>query len=572
MECKEAQIVSIGHIMEDLEFSSEQYQELEAHLASCQACTKEYESSKWAIKYIEEHKTEFTEALRTPEEKKAAEQEEIERSWKRIEARLDDIEAQERQEKQSKFRRLFVRVSAVAACLAIGIFAWITFSIHSTPENVHKPISQQVALAPKPSVKIELVSKNDNTIIPANQQIASTDELKILVINGKHRMMMNTNTILTVKPFVESSNIGCVVKLVSGQIYTHVQHDGNPFLVDTVCGRALITGTAFDVTATNTSTTLVVSEGTVQFESEEDTVKVAAGQISRIVGQSAPSIPLSCNTAELTAWATGYKPEPLLARIESNTDLLELSLSFGEEPIVLEETDYESWVEQKRNWFEQEFLWIFQLKKALEKEGIEADYPELLIKTSDVWQFVCLEISPARFSVVGPNSLLNVASNYGFDKQWLLENVPVAKSALEKPVLSENSFTGLKAFGRWLEYLDKTKGLEPPTPIYSFHASKYLANTRSLIWFAVRNGKYELTDEERAEVLVLLQREVDAACQCQNDELYPADEFKPPCDDVCQEPADSVVGYIEIMYEAEKEINNYLKTSEKRNSAFENKR
>lgn len=563
MDCRKAQILFAPHIMGDSEPGEEQYRQLEIHLLSCQACREGYEIRKQTIAFIEQNKAIFAKALRTPEEKKAAEQEEIERSWKRIEARLDDIEAQERQEKHIQFRRLFVRVSAAAACLAIGIFAWITFSIHSTPKNVPKPISQQVALAPKPSVKIELMSKNGNTIIPANQQIASTDELKILVINGKHRMMMNTNTILTVKPFVESSNIGCVVKLASGQIYTHVQHDGNPFLVDTACGRVVITGTTFDVTATNTSTTLVVSEGTVQFESGEDTVKVAAGQISRIVGQSAPSIPLSCNTAELTAWATGYKPEPLLARVESNTDLLELPLSFGEEPIVLEETDYESWVEQKRDWFEQEFLWIFQLREALAKEGIEADYPELLIKTSDVWQFVCLEVLPARFFVVGPNSLLNVVSNYGFDKQWLLENVPVAKSALEKPVLSENSFTGLKAFGRWLEYLDKTKGLEPPTPIYSFHAGKYLANTRSLIWFAVRDGKYELTDEERAEVLVLLQREVDAANICQENalyQLYKKGQFCGPV--VCREDkwykwADVIAKNIKTITSIEKKIKEY---------------
>jgi hypothetical protein len=320
----------------------------------------------------------------------------------------------------------------------------------------------------------------------------------------------------------------------------------------------VITGTTFDVKVTDESTTLVVSEGTVQFESEKGVVKVTAGQTSEIVGKSAPSIPLSCNTAELTAWATGYKPGPALAQAESNTDSWYLSLPLGKEPIVLEETDYGSWVEQKRDWFKQEFPWIFQLKDSLAKEGLAVDYPELLIQSGDVWQFVCLEGGPARFSFIDPNTLLKTAFNYGFDKQWLLENVPATKSASEKTILSENSFTGLKAFERWLEYLDETNELTPPAQIYSYHACKYLAETRSLIWFAVRDGRYDLTKEEYIEILALLQEEVTAAYKCHNEVLYPEEEPKSSCDDICQEPVDSVVAYIETMKLVEEKTRQFI--------------
>ena len=140
----------------------------------------------------------------------------------------------------------------------------------------------------------------------------------------------------------------------------------------------------------------------------------------------------------------------------------------------------------------------------------------------------------------------------------MLKNVPAAKSALEKPALSENSFIGLKAFNRWLDYLDGTKGLKPPSPIYSFHASKYLAETRSLIWFAVRDDKYDLTEKEWAEVLALLQEEVTAACNCQNDVLYPSDELeKSSCDkDSCKMMEAKIVGYIETIRKVEKTLNN----------------
>jgi hypothetical protein len=75
-----------------------------------------------------------------------------------------------------------------------------------------------------------------------------------------------------------------------------------------------------------------------------------------------------------------------------------------------------------------------------------------------------------------------------------------------------------------------------------------------LIWFAVRDGHYSLTDEERADVLILLQEEVKAACICQNEVLCLQDDQKPSCDDICREPAERVVGYIKTMKAVEGEI------------------
>jgi len=556
MTCQQARHLVDAYILNDPSLTTEDRKSIESHLQNCPKCAQEYEKAGLVMNLVkkywsgESENQLFVECTEQSTERRMTAKE----GWKDLCRCCPDLAVTVKYQKR---QQLLHRVSAVAACLIIGVSLFLAFSNYSEPEIASKSTHQQVAFAPKPSVRIELVSKNGNILIPANQQIASNNELNTLVINGKHRLMMNTNTVLAIEPLVELSNIGCQVKLVSGQIYTHVEHDGNPFIVDTAHGQAVITGTTFDVKVTDDSTTLIVSEGTVQFESQDGVVNVTAGQISEITSQSAPSIPLLCNTDKLTTWATGYKPGPALAQAESNTDLWYLSLQLGKEPIVLEETDYESWVEQKRDWFKQEFPWIFPLKEALAKEGIEVDYPELLIQSGDVWQFVCLESIPARFSVLDPNSLLKAASSYGFDKQWLLENVPAAKTTLENPVLSQNSFTGPKAFGRWLEYLDETKSSRPPTPIYSYHVSKYLAETRSLAWFAVRDGKYDLIDEERADVLVLLQEEVTAACQCQNEVLYPQDEQKPSCDDICQESLDNLVGYIETMKAAEERIKEY---------------
>lgn len=253
MDCKEARILFAHHIKGDSEPGPGLYSQLEDHLRNCQTCRNKYESCKETIS-IERHMAILAKILSPQEKKKAAEKEEIELSWKRTEARLDKLKVQERKEKRSQSHKLLFPIAA--ASLIIGIVGLI---FPSKPEIV-----------PRPSVKIELVSKNGRIPIPANQRIASTDELQtLIIINDKHHLTMNTNTVLVVEPLVIHSNIGCLVKLDSGQIYTHVQHDRNPFVVDTVHGKAIITGTIFDVKVTDDNTILVVCEGTVQFESDD---------------------------------------------------------------------------------------------------------------------------------------------------------------------------------------------------------------------------------------------------------------------------------------------------------------
>ena len=530
------------HILGDLDNEPRRCKELQAHLLCCPDCTQMYDGFKETIGFVLEHKAEFAQAF----EKARAR----EKNAGVLMSSLTNF---------LKSRKIFIKASAAAACLVIGVLTWLIFSNYSKPHTLPQTSSSgQVASATKPSMKIEWVTNTGNVPIPSGKQITSAGQLRTLLINGKHQMIMNANTVLAIEPLIENSNIGCLVKLASGQIYTHVEHDGNPFIVDTANGKTVITGTTFDVKATDDRTTLVVSEGTVKFESEKGTVKVAAGQTSEIVGQSIPSIPLSCDTSKLTAWATGYKAGAALAKTELNPDPWDLPLSFGEKPIVLAETDYKSWVAEKREWFKKDFPWIFELKDALAKESIEVDYPELLIKSGDVWQFVCLQRFPAKFSVPDFDSLLKTAISYGFDKEWLLKNVPTAKYALENQVFSKNGPARLAAFERWLEYLDETNESEPPTLIYSFHASKYLTNTRSLIWFAAKGGKYDLTKEERTKVLTLLQEEVTAACECQSDVLYPSDDQKSySCENKCQDSVDNIIGHIEAMKAVEEKIVEY---------------
>ena len=554
MDCKEAQILLAPHIMGDLDSDSRSH-ELEVHLFSCQVCAEEYESSKRVVGFIEGHKTQFAEVLGSVQDK-ADEQKRLEHSWQCIEAKLDKIEVQERKEKEAKLHRTLWKVTAAAACFVIGISVWLTLSNSKT---LQKPNPQQIALAPTPSIKIELLLDNGNIIIPAGTKIKTTaNELKTLIINGKHRMVLNSDTALSIDPLLNNERAGCMVKLTSGEIFAHVEHDGNPFVVSTAHGKAIITGTTFDVKVTDTITTLVVSEGTVQFEFEKSLVQVKTGQISKIVANSAPTKPISCNTAELTAWATGYEIKTALAKIQSTSDaydLTDLWLSAMSGPINLEDIDYEDWIEEKRDWFEREFPWIFQLQGALEKEGIEVDYPELLVCSSEFWQFVYPQVSPSRIPVLNPDSLLRVASRYGYDREWLVENVSTVKSVIDSPMVAKGKFTGLKAFEQWSRYFEDLKKssreLNADTLLYSLHASTFLANTRTLAWLGIKNGKHvsKFKAEHETEVLVLLQTEVNSTNILTNKtiELFWASRQNQPCDEYSQLMDDVIENIGEIM-------------------------
>jgi ferric-dicitrate binding protein FerR (iron transport regulator) len=416
MDCKEAEILFVPHIMGELELGLRQIYEFQAHLATCQGCSGLYESYKWTVEFIKAHKTEFAEALDYIEDE-ATQQNELERSWQCIEAKLDRFEAQERKEKAGKIYRLVTRISAAAACVAIGVFVWLMISDLRIPK---KPVHPQAASPPASAIKIQLLLNDGGVLIPAGQQIASDDSLKTLIINDKHRLIMNTNTTLAIRSFNHGSQAGCIVDLTSGQLYAQVEHNSNPFIVSTTHGRAVITGTTFDLTATNTGTTLVVVEGSVKFESKWGNTQVTTGQISKIAPNSAPTNPVSCKALELTAWATAYELKPVLAKIQSiadGHDLTDLGLAATSGPVELEKINYEDWIVEKRAWFRREFPQIFQLQKALEAEGIEVDYPELLTSSGDIWLFVYPEISPRQIPISRFDSLFKAASKYGFDEQ-----------------------------------------------------------------------------------------------------------------------------------------------------------
>lgn len=519
IDCKQAKILITPYILGDLEPGSEELVNLGKHLNSCESCRRELQECQETVSFIQDHKAQFAQAFETLEEPVAVSQADHERSWRGIEAKLDQFEDEQIEVKRLRTHRIIWQVVTAAACLAIGIVVLFAFCKNQSQQkgettNGISPIIAQ-------SVKIEQILDDGGKLsITTGQNIETrAGEQKTLVINGKHRLLMNSSTNLTIDPLLQDNRYGCIVNLASGEIFANVKHDGKSFIVDTPNGRAVITGTSFDVQATGTSTTLVVSEGAVQFESEKGAVIVNSGYISTIFTDSAPSKPTSCDTNKVAAWAFDYNVNTAIAKAKTFVDdshsLSDLDPTVLSAQLDLETIDFADWIKQKRPWFHREFPWIFQLKEALAKEGIETDYPQLLMQSVDIWMFNYPPFSSTRITTPDRKAIVKVVAQYGFNEQWFDTKI---SRLMSDATGTEN--IGLKAFEKWAELFrkagDSYAEVDGPTLLNSIHASVYLANTRILTWLCISNGKYEIPARDKAKLLSQLETQYQEAHKLTN--------------------------------------------------------
>jgi hypothetical protein len=199
----------------------------------------------------------------------------------------------------------------------------------------------------------------------------------------------------------------------------------------------------------------------------------------------------------------------------------------------LETIDYEDWIAKRGPWFKQEFPWVFELQRALEEEGIAVDYSELLIESGDIWRFAYPESSLEQLSLPDPNLFLEAAGRYGFGKQWLLKNLGAVNSAFDtcEPVMQR--FVGTEAFAKWAGGFDDAQatsnGLDDELFRYSLHAIAYLANTRMLVWLEIKNNRFAFTTDDGAEVLGLLEMEMETLNELTR-EIFDSLWTDGPCD------------------------------------------
>ena len=505
--------MTIPAVLGDLGSPTPQSRAYFAHLRSCAACAEYYVSANRAVAFIREHKATFAESLSLVE-RDAHRQRLIARSWQSIAAKLDNLEAAEKRASRAGFCRLLWKSAAAAACLAIGLSLWLTLS---DAKKAPKAPTSPTAFDAKPPIRIELFCESGTQDIAPGEQVATAaGQLKTLLINGRHRLVMNSETTIRFEPLIQEARIGCAVELTTGEIFANVRHDGNPFEAATAHGRTIITGTAFDLAATDTVTTLVVAEGSVRLESDQGAVDVGPGRMSQVARRSAPTEPALCDSAGLTAWASGPETEAALCQIEScddMDDLADLWLTAVSGPIDLAAINRNEWIEANRDWFAREFPWILELQSALAHEGVKVDYPELLVRSGDIRRFIYSQTLPARIAIPDSRSLLKAASVYGYGEEWLLQNVPSAVSSTDSGPAAESVSVGLKAIEQWANRFkaerNSSEATDPRVVLHSLHLTAYLSNTRILTWLTVKDGRHDFSKADEGAVLDLLREQVE---------------------------------------------------------------
>jgi hypothetical protein len=230
-------------------------------------------------------------------------------------------------------------------------------------------------------------------------------------------------------------------------------------------------------------------------------------------------LPAPCDAASLTAWAV---PSP--GKTEGTWAVTAASdVEFDGLPLVpvtevqtdASRIDYALWVEQKRGWFRQQFPWVFALREALAAEGIETDYPELLMHSREIWRFAYPPAGLGRQIEPEFEGLLRAAAHYGRGESWLKQHVPLAARFTRPSPQAAVS----EAFERWAESVDdyaNTDAMEPDSavPLDSINALRFLVNTRTLAILQVRHAAGSSISQGNGSVAALLREEIRVLGRC----------------------------------------------------------
>jgi ferric-dicitrate binding protein FerR (iron transport regulator) len=490
MKCRKAKNLFSLYVAPDESWlSPEERQALEGHMAACEACRRDCQESRVATELLRE-------CWQISDDTAALLRDGSIGKWQGSSARILSYFGSGRR----------VAGWAVAACLAVTVLGgWALLGRCRLWSGTGRTAAQTGERLP-----FTIRSAEGGHVATGAVIQTSAGEMKHLVVDHNRRLVMNAESRLSIEPFVEAGKPGVLVNLAQGEVFAHVEHDGNPFVVQTAHGRAVITGTTFDVKTTVAATTLVVVEGSVRLESEAHAVQVGAGQRATLAaGSERPSSPAVCDATILIAWTRPGQNASTTAQIASS--LLEdlPAIPATGVSIDLARINYAQWVDENRDWFSRQFPWVFELKEALAKEGTDVDYPDLLVQSGDIWRFAFPGVALSRRIDPDPDCLLRVAARHGRDESWLRQQgfTLLPRNGRESPVKRATAFV------RWADVIEaraKDCMIRDDSPAFSesLDASLYLVNTRTLAALVMSYGPESVGARTRRETLDLLRTEI----------------------------------------------------------------
>ena len=526
--CEQARLRLVPAWKEDSRWISEEEQKaLEEHLARCSDCAQEYAQTVTLMDLLRQHPDVLPVTEASP-----------------LAARMG--------------RANGLRFAGTAAGIAVVLAAGLMFL--QAGEDAHVNRSVAALPAPGPDCTIEQVAKDGARLPILYSSLQTSDkEIERFVLNGKHHLVLNRGTSLSVNSQTTNDRNGLLITLQRGEVHCVVAHDGNLFAVHTPHGKAVITGTVFNVKVKSTSSELVVKEGSVSFGSDRRMVDVRANRRSTLQRHAGPSRPLPCDAKALTAWADESSPSldtELVLRKEQNLlTNLDTLLPYPESPIDLEAMDYESWVAQKRPWFRKQFPWIFTLQGVLAEGGVDADYPELLVESGDIWQIAYPPRPEGTVPVLRSRSLFSMpkaVTLHSGQRQQVVASVPWHSRS------PNEIHSGITALKQWLSECQALplvcteEGVSEALGDTSRTMGEYLENTGVLLWFRLQEDAFQIHPAQKAEMLDLLKRRIDLAYECKKTSWYIGLSLT-KADDACDEYSKRLIDAVSKTVECERQ-------------------
>ena len=501
MDCHEAQLVMALYIIDHPSLTAEEREGFEAHLHVCPECAKDYKESSFAIAFFRRYWTTSND-IRQFQEKKGINVKPkkrfmtVEEGWEDLKRRVPELARLDVKRKQRNRIRRIVKIAAIAASiLLIFSLSWKYFSSQSSTSAM---ILSVVTFNPT----AELIEDNQLKPISFGKPIVTQNHKQEIRLGRMHRLVMNAASQVTIRADQLSGKTRYNLELAKGELYIEVV-PGNPFTVQTPNAHLIITGTMFNVKYDENKTDLTLVKGSIHFgNSKDEWTDVTAGCSSSVLADASPTTPEATDVSKQIAW-TKETTESTAKRLK---DMDSIDININESLIhrlpSLNSLRYDSWVNNKRDYFAQRFPWIFNAEEILKNHGIETDYVTLLVISGDIWQFNYHRSSKEPIPVFNPISFKRITKFYQIDPAVLKKIILQTK---DEP---QNYKEALKLWQQDIQQVTNQSNMPFDLLAFTLHATEYLNDTYTdvYLWIDAHSELAQrlLTDTQYVEAYSLV--------------------------------------------------------------------